>query len=203
MTSAPSGNTPIVTPATPVPAPGTPSGGGDPIMSPPTTNPEKVVLTAPFRAPSCRELEYASVYNHSSLCGETLGTLPGIDWFWGTYIVDDDGDGYLEYRSSAGLPQGNYAVTLIDRECGTERSQFWNLDYWGVGACGDIARMAPADRAFLYCDWFDAASGTTIKPVDNSPSCEARFTVVAGCAVVPNGNMRNYAAQGCPGLVDN
>jgi hypothetical protein len=157
-----------------------------------------VALPAPFRTPGANKLEFAKFYNNGSGCGEVLGNLPGMTWGLGVYMTDANGDGYLEYSPTATIPNGTYELSYIDRECGNETTQFYNLDWANFGAPDMVKLMTADDRAFLYCNWYDAAAGRTVTAPDTTgdgkpdPSCEIRIKVASG-AISGNGNMRDAA----------
>jgi hypothetical protein len=50
--------------------------------------------------------------------------------------------------------------------------------------------MTADARSFVNCNWWDAASGTTVTV--GSPGCNLRITVDGSGNVTGAGNMRNY-----------
>lgn len=156
-----------------------PADGGT--ITPPSGN-----ASAPVVSPAACRLEFHDDYISGSPCGDVVGTLPGMTWSAGPMIRDTNSDGRLEYQASS-IPAGTYSLSYRDRECTGEVAR----TNWALYGDPDTLRaMTPEARSFLYCNWYDAATGTISQVSD--PGCNIRISVAAGCAITGNGNMRDF-----------
>jgi hypothetical protein len=151
-------------------------------------------LPDPFRDFGGGQIEFSKFYTNGSGCAEVRGTLPGLTWGNGVYMTDSDGDGYMEYSPANGIPEGTYALSYVDRECGSETDQD---DDWANFGAPDMVKLMNAEaRAWLYCNWYDADAGHTVTAPDTSgdgnpdPGCEIRIKQTEN-GLQPNGNMAN------------
>lgn len=162
-------------------------------------------LPDPFRDFGGGQIEFSSFYGNGSGCGEVFGTLPGLSWpdptkssseWKGAYITDGNGDGYMEYSPAAGIADGSYEFSYIDRECTGQSGQRDSLDWANYGSPEMVKLMTAEARAFLFCNWYDATEGHTVPAPDTNgdglpnPGCEIRITVTNG-NVSGRGNMAN------------
>lgn len=153
-------------------------------------------LPAPFRDHGGGQIEFSKFYTAGSGCAEVRGTLPGMSWTDGPYITDGNGDGYMEYSPTAGIPYGEYSLSYVDRECAGQTSQNGTSDWANFGALEMVKLMRAEDRAYLYCNWYDSTAGHTVTAPDTSgdgkpdPGCEIRIMQDAN-GLHPNGNMAN------------
>jgi len=53
--------------------------------------------------------------------------------------------------------------------------------------------MSQKGRSWLYCNWYDAATGNMVTP--SAPNCEIKVSVDAACNITPAGNMGNFTAK--------
>ena len=147
-----------------------------------TSNPAPVVSPT-----SCR-LEFHDQYISGSSCGELRGNLPGMTWDTGPVIQDSNSDGRLEYVAAT-IAAGTYSMSYMDRECAGQTPE---TGAWAHYGDPELLRSLTADaRAWLYCNWYDAATGTIRTDVAD-PGCNIRVTVGAGCSISPAGNMRDF-----------
>lgn len=158
---------------------------------------------APVISPSACRLEFHDDYISGSSCGDVVGSLPGMNWgvdadgnpvpTGAVYIRDSDRDGRLELDLSS-IPAGTYSLTYRDRECDGETPQIaWAL----YGNPETVHAMSADARSFLFCNWYDSATGEEVDAPDTNgdglpdPSCNLRISVDAACVITGNGNMRD------------
>lgn len=154
--------------------------GGDAGTSEPTH-------PAPLQSPSSCTLRFADEYIGGSACGQIRGNLPGATWTSGQALIDTNADHELEVTLSA-TPAGTYELTYVSATClgGTPVAETWA----SYGARAQLLGMSEDARSFVSCNWWDAASGTTVSVA--SPGCNLRVQIDASCNVTGAGNMRNY-----------
>ena len=157
----------------------TPSGDGGTSTA---SNPAPVVSPT-----SCR-LEFADQYISGSSCGELRGNLPGMTWDTGPVIQDSNSDGSLEYIAST-IAAGTYSMSYMDRECPGQTPETGAWAHYGDPEL--ILSLTADARAWLYCNWYDATTGTVLTDVAD-PGCNIRVTVGTGCSLSPAGNMRDF-----------
>jgi hypothetical protein len=170
-----------------------PDAGNDPVPEPDAgdsgTNPDvDGEMPAPVVSPAACRLEFHDAYISGSQCGEVRGTLPGMTWEAGPVIEDTDGDGRLELTLSS-VPGGTYSLSYMDRECDGQTPQSGAWAHYGDPEM--LLAMTSDARAWLYCNWYDAATGTILTDVEN-PGCNIRVAVGADCALSGAGNMRDF-----------
>ncbi len=146
-------------------------------------------LPAPVMSPAANQLTFATYYVAGSLCGDVLGTLPGMNWTSGRFITDASPvDGRLELVYTASPPVGDYTVSYRDRACPTESPDRTN---WALyGAPEMLKAMTPAARAWLQCNWWDATSKTVLTVAD--PVCNIKLHAASGGVFTGAGNMENF-----------
>lgn len=165
-----------------------PSGDGGSVTPPSDAGTSTVTNPAPVVSPAACRLEFADQYISGSSCGELRGTLPGMTWSAGPVIQDSNSDGRLEYIAAT-IAAGTYSVSYMDRECPGQTPE---TGAWAHFGDPELLRSLTADaRAWLYCNWYDAANDTILTDVAD-PGCNIRVTVGAACALSPAGNMRDF-----------
>jgi len=165
----------------------TPPGDGG-TVAPPADGGTVPSNPAPVVSPTACRLEFADQYISGSSCGELRGNLPGMTWDTGPVIQDSDSDGRLEYIAAT-IVAGTYSMSYMDRECPGQTPE---TGAWAHYGDPELLLSLTADaRAWLYCNWYDAATGTILSDVAD-PGCNIRVTVGAACAISPAGNMRDF-----------
>ncbi|KPJ85816.1 hypothetical protein AMJ57_01760 [Parcubacteria bacterium SG8_24] len=152
---------------------------------------EPVELVAgPFRSPAACVLDFNSAYVSGATCGEVRGNLPGITWESGARILDDDLDGWMGMAYE--LPAGEYDLSYLGfQDCDSASP---NEAWAQMGHVLQLLQMLAADRAFVFCNWWDASAEEMLEV--ESPSCWIRIVVDGECNITAGGNMGNFGTDG-------
>lgn len=140
--------------------------------------------SAPIRSLRSNRLDFSDEYIGASVCGEIRGAIPGATWSSGPSIQDTDADHFLEYAPSS-IAAGTYELSYVAKTCGGSAGAW--ADY---GSRAVLLGMTADARSFVNCNWWDAATGTTLTV--SSPGCNLRITVDGAGTVTGAGNMRDY-----------
>lgn len=145
-----------------------------------------VLDPGPFRSPAACVFDFASKYVSGSTCGEVRGSATNMSWTSGPKILDADRDGYM--GMSFHMDPGTYNLSYLGfQDCATSTpNQAW-AQYGGED---QLRAMTAEGRAFIQCNWWDAASKSKVTVAN--PSCNLRLTVDAACKVTPAGNMADF-----------
>src|SRR5688572_22230259 len=127
-----------------------PADGGT--VTPPSGN-----APAPVVSPAACRLEFHDQYISGSSCGELRGNLPGMTWDTGPVIQDSNSDGRLEYVAAT-IAAGTYSMSYMDRECAGQTPETGAWAHYGDPEL--LLSLTDDARAWLYCNWYDAATGT-------------------------------------------
>ena len=154
---------------------------------PPDAGTPVPVSPAPLRSPSAGQLRFADLYIGGAACGQVRGNLPGASWSTGPAMSDTDGDHELELALAA-PPAGTYELTYVSATCpgGSVVAESWA----SYGSRAQLLGMTADARAFVSCNWWDAAAVATGSV--SSPGCNLRIQIDTTGNVTGAGNMRNY-----------
>lgn len=142
---------------------------------------------APLRSPAACAMRFADAYIGGASCGQVRGNLPGTTWTYGHAIADTNADHELELTLTL-APAGTYELSYVSSACvgGPAVAETWA----SYGSRAQLLGMTEDARSFVSCNWWDAASGTTMTVTN--PGCNLRISIDASCNVTGAGNMRNY-----------
>ncbi len=144
-------------------------------------------MPGPVMSPGAKQLRFSDRYIAGSPCGDVLGTLPGTSWTSGLTIRDTNADHWLELDYTA-LAAGTYTFSYRDRACPGETPDRTNWALYGDPTT--MKMMSAASRAFINCNWWNAATETVITGVTD-PVCNLKVTVATSGAITGAGNMAN------------
>lgn len=156
----------------------TPDDPSDPVVEPQT-------VAGPFRSPGSCIWDFNSAYVSDAICGEVRGDLPNMSWSDGPAIANPDGDGWMGMHYE--VQDGTYTFSYLGyQNCGSSSP----YEAWAqYGGEDQLSAMTPEDRAYISCNWWDAANQRKLSV--SNPSCSLKVTVV-NCDVRPAGNMSNF-----------
>jgi hypothetical protein len=142
---------------------------------------------APVRSSGVCSLRFADTYIGGATCGQVRGNLPGATWSSGPAIRDTNADHELELTLTV-APAGTYELSYVSASCpgGPAVTETWA----NYGSRAQLLAMTADARSFVNCNWWNAATGTTVSV--SSPGCNLRIAIDAMCGITGAGNMRNY-----------
>jgi len=147
-------------------------------------------LPAPFKSPAACVLDFSAAYVSGSKCGELRGDIRGtvaVSWTDGPYMLDSDNSGYLGMAFTDAPDAGTYNLSYVGwQNCSAQTP---NEAWAQYGDIDQLKAMTSAARAFIQCNWWNAATKTMVTGVN--PSCNIRVTFDAACNITPAGNMAN------------
>lgn len=149
-------------------------------------------LPAPFKSPAACIFDFSSYYTSGSICGELRGDIGGttsVGWADGPQIYDADKDGYMGMSFTDAPSAGTYSISYVGfQNCS---GQVPNESWAQYGSEDMLKRMTAEARAFIQCNWWDAANQKMVD-VGSNPSCSLKINVDSACKITAAGNMANF-----------
>ncbi len=134
------------------------------------------------------DFNFSEHYVSGATTGEMRGDLPLNTWTAGMKLADDNGDGYMGMTWTSKVPVGTFNLSYVGYQ-GANMNPAWAQ----YGLAEDLSHMSAKGRAYVQCNWYDAATGAI--NVVPEPSCDIRITVDEACNITPAGNMGNFASK--------